>query len=266
MSNTEIIGEVDNISSHIDNNPTQLDLSSNIKLMNDINPDNIHTILRSDLNEKYDTDSNRIFNRHRGTLNIRIGPMFSGKTTWLNGELTQLADKRFSVLKIIHSDDIRPKIESCDNSGSTHNSSYRSLSNKITTIRASKLKDIDITKYHVIGVDESQFFPDLKEVIEDWVEYKGKHIRIAGLDGDSFKQKFGQTLDLIPICDEVIKLNASCKICLIDLEKSGFRGNILSIVGPFTKRLGHSKEQKKVGGAEEYIPVCRFHHSYVEFD
>ena len=51
------------------------------------------------------------FNKHRGTLNIRVGPMFSGKTTWLNGELTQLADKNFSVLKIIHSSDISNPIK-----------------------------------------------------------------------------------------------------------------------------------------------------------
>jgi thymidine kinase len=199
--------------------------------------------------------------KHRGTLCIRIGPMFSGKTTWLNGELTQLADKRFSVLKITHADDIRNDVEVCDNSGSTHNSSYKSLSSKITCTRVSNLKDVDVSKFHAIGIDESQFFPDLLEVVEDWVENKGKHIRVAGLDGDAFKLKFGQTLDLIPICDEVMKLTASCEYCLAELEQAGFHGNILSIAGPFTKRLGTSTEQKVVGGSDKYIPVCRFHHS-----
>lgn len=206
-----------------------------------------------------------ISNKHRGTLSLRIGPMFSGKTTWLNAELTQLADKRFSVLKIIHSDDVRYDVAKCDNNGSTHNSSYRSLSPKIKCIRASKLKDIDIEidKFHVIGVDEAQFFPDLLEVVEDWVENNGKHVRVAGLCGDAFKRKFGQILDLIPICDDVVKINASCKICLDELEQTGFRGNILSIVGPFTKRLDSSIVQKDIGGSDKYIPVCRFHHANI---
>lgn len=196
---------------------------------------------------------------HRGTLYIRIGPMFSGKTTWLNGELTQLADKGFSVLKIIHDDDIREDVESCDKSGSTHNSSYNSLSKKISIIRARELSYINVNDFHVIGIDESQFFPDLLEVVTKWVETLGKHVKVVGLDGDAFKQKFGQTLDLIPLCDEVIKINASCKVCLDELIKANFHGNILSINGPFTRRINPSTQQKLVGGSDQYIPVCRYH-------
>lgn len=203
----------------------------------------------------------RCFNEHRGTLYLRIGPMFSGKTTWLDGELTELVDTGFQVLKITHSDDIRTDVASCDDSGSTHNSSHRSLSDKIVCMRASQLSNIDVSQYHVIGIDESQFFPDLLEIVQDWVENLGKHVRVSGLDGDAFKRKFGQTLDLIPFSDEVVKLNARCDICLEELRKINFRGNILAIVGPFTKRLGTSTAQKEVGGSDKYIPVCRFHHS-----
>ncbi|CAH6421713.1 Thymidine kinase [uncultured virus] len=203
----------------------------------------------------------KCFDAHRGTLYMRIGPMFSGKTTWLNGELTQLADQGFSVLKITHSDDLRDDVATCDNGGSTHNSSYKSLSDKIIQVRSSSLKNINVSKFHAVGVDESQFFHDLLEVVSDWVEIQGKHVRVAGLDGDAFKRKFGQTLDLIPISDEVIKMKAGCQLCIDELERAKFRGNILSIVGPFTKRLGSSTAQKDVGGSDKYIPVCRYHHS-----
>jgi thymidine kinase len=201
------------------------------------------------------------FNKHRGTLNIRVGPMFSGKTTWLNGELTQLADKNFSVLKIIHSSDTRNDVSSNDYSGSTHNSSYKFLTPKITIIRSNNLSNIDVSTFNVIGVDESQFFDDLYEKVNYWVENLGKHVRVSGLDGDSFKQPFGQTLKLIPICDEILKLNATCHYCLNDLKALDFKGNILSIVAPFTKRLDCSSEQTSVGGSDKYISVCRFHHS-----
>lgn len=198
---------------------------------------------------------------HKGTLHLRFGPMYSGKTTWLNGELTQLADKGFSVLKIIHSDDNRADVESCDDAGSTHNSSYRFLSKKIMCVRAAQLSTVDVSEVHVIGIDEGQFFPDLVKKAEQWVEEEGKHVRVAGLDGDFRRNKFGQVLDLIPIADEAVKLSASCKICLAELERTGFHGNLMTIVGPFTKRLGTSTEQKIVGGANLYLPVCRYHHA-----
>lgn len=214
---------------------------------------------------------------HRGTLCMRIGPMFSGKTTWLNYELTQLADKGFTVLKIIHADDNRDDVACNDHCGSTHNSSYTSLTKKIHCVRADKLSEVDVSEYNVVGIDESQFFGDLVTYVELWVEIYGKHLRVVGLDGDADKKKFGSTLDIIPMCDEVIKKNASCYICLQHLKASGFCGNIHAIVGSFTKRLRSSVElsiddlskrvvpiedmQKDVGGSDKYIPVCRYHHS-----
>lgn len=197
-------------------------------------------------------------NLYRGTLYMRIGPMFSGKTTWLNSELTKLSETGFRSLKIIHSDDIREDVESCDDSGSTHNPSYNVLSRKIHRLRCSELSTIDVNDYDVVGIDESQFFPDLLDVVINWVEKQGKHVKISGLDGDSFRGKFGQTLDLIPYCDEVVKLNATCKICSDEL-KGKFHGNILAINGSFTKRTCDSIEQKVIGGSSQYIPVCRYH-------
>jgi thymidine kinase len=190
---------------------------------------------------------------HRGTLYVRAGPMFSGKTTWLNGELTQLADTGFKVLKIQHGDDVRE----C---GPTHNTSFVKLSDKIDIITATELRGINVSDYNVVGIDEGQFFPDLKEIVEHWVETLGKHVRVSGLDGDSLKQRFGQMLDLVPMSDEFVKLSASCRPCLAELEKTNFHGNILAIKAPFTKRLTASTEQKEIGGADKYIPVCRYHH------
>lgn len=199
--------------------------------------------------------------QHRGTLSIRFGPMFSGKTTWLNGVLTEMADIGLAVLKITHTDDVRYDTAACDESGSTHNTSYTGLSNKIATFRCTRLSDVDVSKYHVIGVDEAQFYDDLLDVIEHWVEHLGKHVRVVGLDGDSSKSKFGQILDLIPLSDDAKKLNSFCKMCVLDMEKVGFKGNIFGISGPFTKRISSTTKQKHVS-SKDYLPVCRYHHSY----
>ena len=186
---------------------------------------------------------------------------FPGKSTWLNSELTQLADKGFRVLKITHLADIRTDVANCDDSGSTHNSSYTSLTAKVSRLRTDQLAKVTINDFHVIGIDESQFYPDLLETVTHWVEVLGKHVRVTGLDGDAKKRKFGQTLDLIPICDEVIKLQASCHYCLEELRAADFHGNLLAISGPFTKRLGGLVSNIDIGGSDKYVPVCRYHHS-----
>lgn len=223
--------------------------------------DNVGIISHNNVSSTELNSSTSTLGVHRGTLNMRIGPMYSQKTTWLNGELTALADQGFSVIKIVHIDDKRDDVASNDDSGTTHNSSYTSLTQKIHCVRAEKLKDIDITDYNVVGIDEAQFYSDLVEVVEDWVENKGIHVRVSGLDGDKDKKKFGQTLDLIPMCDEVIKKTARCRLCLDELQTLNFHGNILGIAAPFTRKICGSNAQKDVGGKGKYLPVCRFHHT-----
>ena len=202
------------------------------------------------------------FGSHRGTLNLRIGPMVSSKTSWLNMELTQYADTGFKCLKIIHSDDVRNDVSVNDASGSTHNSSFKHLTDKIDIMRVSNLDDIVNDDYHVIGIDESQFFPELYDKVYDWVENKGIHVMVVGLCGDFKKNKFGKILDLIPICDTVEKFNAKCQVCLQELSNQNYKGNITGLNAPFTKKIDSNNDnQKDVGGRDKYYPTCRIHHS-----
>ena len=71
-----------------------------------------------------------------------------------------------------------------------------------------------------------------------------KKVYIAGLDGDFQRKKFGQMLDLIPLCDTVTKLTSLCNICK--------NGNL----GIFSKRITNETEQTVIG-SDNYIPVCR---------
>lgn len=195
----------------------------------------------------------------KGTLHMRIGPMFAKKTTWLNTELTQFTDVGFKCLKIVHQlDDKRSKKNDCY--GTTHNSSFKQLTSKIDVIKTNCLNNINIDNYHVIGIDEAQFFPQLYDVVYEWVEHKGIHVRVAGLCGDYKKQKFGQIFDLISLADEVIKLNAICYYCLEELKNNDFKGD-LNYNAPFTKRIINNDEQIIIGDKNIYMPVCRKHHS-----
>jgi len=64
-----------------------------------------------------------------------------------------------------------------------------------------------ILKSESIFINEAQFFPDLYEFV---VKYLHKNIYLYGLDGDFQQKKMGQILDLIPYCDNVVKLKSKC--------------------------------------------------------
>lgn len=95
----------------------------------------------------------------------------------------------------------------------------------------------------VIIINEGQFFEDLLPTVEHMLQHN-KKIYVGGLDGDFERKKFGQILDLIPLCDKVTKMTSLCGIC-----KNG-------TAGIFSKRISLEREQTVVG-SDNYIPVCR---------
>jgi len=189
-----------------------------------------------------------------GYLELIIGPMFSGKTSRLVEIYNQCNFCNIKVAAINHSIDNRYDDELL----STHDKV------KIPCIKTEKLFDVwtdcisledNIEKIERVGdklklatsevilINEGQFFPDLFDFVKKLLQY-GKQVYICGLDGDFERKKFGQILDLIPLCDKVEKLTSLCSIC-----KNGKKGI-------FSMRLTSEKEQTIVG-SENYIPVCR---------
>jgi thymidine kinase len=92
-------------------------------------------------------------------------------------------------------------------------------------------------------INEGQFFEDLYVYVELLLK-NGNKVYVCGLDGDFQRRKFGQILDLIPLCDKVTKLTSLCSIC-----KNGKHGI-------FSMRLTVETCQTLVG-SDNYIPVCR---------
>ena len=174
-------------------------------------------------------------------LEIILGSMFSGKTSRLVEIYKQCKFCNIPVLVVNHSCDNRYDDELL----STHDKV------KIPCIKTNYLfefwnkyySDNDVKNTEVILINEGQFFSDLYEVVDDMLQ-KGKKVYVCGLDGDFKRHKFGQMLDLIPLCDKVTKLTSLCSIC-----KNG-------TPGIFSKRITTEKEQTIVG-SDNYIPVCR---------
>jgi thymidine kinase len=189
-----------------------------------------------------------------GYLEIILGSMYSGKSTRLVEIYKQCNFCNISVVVINHCIDDRYD----DKLLSTHDKI------KIPCIKTERLFDVwtdhidmednidivprikdkfKVATSDVILINEGQFFPDLEEFVKLLLR-KNKQVYICGLDGDFERKKFGQILDLIPLCDTVHKLTSLCSLC-----KNGTKGI-------FSMRLTSEKEQTVVG-SDNYIPVCR---------
>ena len=192
-----------------------------------------------------------------GYLEIILGPMYASKTTRLVEIYNQCKFCDIPVAAINHDIDNRydqhPSIVTHDqikipciktNSlKNVWNPDIKGLSDKIFNNAESSDNCLIIKYSKVILINEGQFFDDLFEVVNDMIS-DGKQVYVCGLDGDFERKKFGQILDLIPLCDKVTKLTSLCSKC-----KNG-------TPGIFSMRLTNEKEQTIVG-SENYIPVCR---------
>ncbi len=141
------------------------------------------------------------------TLELIIGPMFSGKSTLLISRIRQHKIIGSNYVVVSHKSDTR------------YDTGFVVSHNleKQRSIPLTKLQHLfDLNEYHnasVILVEEGQFFGDLYDFCCKAVEEDGKHVVVSGLDGDFKRKPFGQILDLIPLCDKVTRLSALCAIC-----------------------------------------------------
>jgi thymidine kinase len=193
----------------------------------------------------------------QGYLEIIIGPMFSGKTSRLVEIYNQCnfcdipvaainhdVDNRYDQNQsIVTHDQIKIQCIKTNSLKNIWNPNIKGLSDKTCNISQDNGNCLIIKYSKVILINEGQFFDDLFEVVNDMINH-GKQVYVCGLDGDFERKKFGQMLDLIPLCDKVEKLTSLCSKC-----KNGTKGI-------FSMRLTNEREQTIVG-SENYIPVCR---------
>ena len=174
-----------------------------------------------------------------GKLELVIGPMYSGKTTYLirmknrytiGGKhcifIKYQHDNRYSDTNVVSHDNIEEKaVKSINNS----------LMDTIETIS-------DIDNYDVILIDEIQFFNDGAESC-DVLANRGFTVIAAGLQGDYKKEPFDSISKLIPKADKIKHLTAVDKYNGLD--------------APFTVRIGNSKKQVIIGGKKMYMSLSR---------
>jgi thymidine kinase len=168
------------------------------------------------------------------SLEIILGSMFSGKSTELIKRVGRLRQANQRCLLVNHVLDSRVS------------GNYVRSHDDITleAVKTDDLTTLELNFFDVILIDEGQFFTNLKTEVEKMLE-QNLTVIVAGLNSDFNMNKFGEMIDLVPLSDNIIYLQANCYNC--DDKAS------------FTKRL--SSEEQVVSVNSSYVPSCRKCHS-----
>jgi thymidine kinase len=193
-----------------------------------------------------------------GQLDIILGTMFSGKTTFILSKIAKMAELNYSILYVNIEFDNRS-----EQMFSTHNPFFdthvdfvkkESIKKNVQMIKSKTLVNLDIANKDVVIIDESHFFDDLVDFVNKCLDLN-KYVIVAGLIADFKGNKFGKTLDLIPICSNIERLHAYCSECAKDKKCS---------IAVYSKKIVKCRKSIDIGGSEKYIPVCRFHYNQIE--
>lgn len=193
-----------------------------------------------------------------GQLDLVLGTMFSGKTTYLLSQIAKMAELNYSILYINIEFDTRS-----ETIFSTHNPFFdtqkdfikkESIGKNVHMIKTKNLSNLDIKDKDVVIIDESHFFDDLVDFVNKCLD-NNKYVIVAGLIADFKGNKFGKTLDLVPICSNILRLHAYCAECAKEKK---------CCIAIYSKRIVKCKKSIDIGGAEKYIPVCRYHYNSIE--
>jgi thymidine kinase len=184
------------------------------------------------------------YTTEEGYLELILGPMFSGKTTRILEIYNHYSYIQKRIMVINYAEDKRYH----ETMLSTHD---HKMIPCVLTVDIKKMWNDPLNKHYseirssdVILINEGQFFNDLLETVLDMVENANKTIYICGLDGDFLRNKFGELLDLIPYCNNVVKLKSLCSKC---------RNGKPAL---FSHRVTEETHQISIG-SDNYIPLCR---------
>eukprot|EP01130_Rhizamoeba_saxonica_P002664 TRINITY_DN12425_c0_g1_i1.p1 TRINITY_DN12425_c0_g1~~TRINITY_DN12425_c0_g1_i1.p1 ORF type:complete len:247 (-),score=49.00 TRINITY_DN12425_c0_g1_i1:55-741(-) len=172
---------------------------------------------------------------YNGQIQLIFGPMFSGKSTELIRRIRRytISKRKCVVIKYNMDNRYTNTKRVC-----THDQQMYGA------IACGILKDVEsiCNEFDVIGIDEGQFYPDVVEFCEKMANL-GKIVVVAALDGTFQRKPFNDILHLIPLAEDIVKLNAVCVRCHQN--------------APFSQRIGLETAVEVIGGADKYISVCR---------
>jgi len=176
------------------------------------------------------------------SLDIVLGPMWAGKSSFIIGKIRRYRAIGWEVLVVANP---------LDDRYGTHVVSSHDKEQVSALAVSDLVKLYEDPRYltaRLLVIEEAQFYTGLYNFVKVAVEQHGKHVVCVGLDGDAQRKPFGEILSLIPLCDTLEKIKSLCAEC-------GDGTDAL-----FTHRLTPSQEQIQVGAETTYAPLCRKHY------
>lgn len=178
------------------------------------------------------------------SLEIVLGPMFSGKSSYALSYIRRLKAVGRSVLAV------KPRI---DNRYSLNDELVTHNQDRVPCVVWDSDTPLSPNRFMLqtdcIVIEEAQFFKGLPTFCEYMLKM-GKHLVLVGLDGDAHQQPFREILDCIPYANRVTKLSALCRQC---------DGGSEAYYTRYKQEPDQSASQVDVGGAEKYEAVCLRH-------
>ena len=175
------------------------------------------------------------------SLEIVLGPMFSGKSTYALSYIRKQKAIGRSVVAV------KPSI---DNRYSENQEIVTHNNDKVPCIVWDCTIPLTPNRFMLqadcVVVEEAQFFTGL----DNFCEYMlgiDIDVVLVGLDGDTRRKPFKELLHCIPWANKVTKLNAMCSICRDGTEAPYTR---------YSRNAQHSDSQVDIGGSEKYQATC----------
>ena len=172
-----------------------------------------------------------------GKLVLILGPMYSGKTSYLlkSYERSLIANKKTLLIK--HSFDNRYS----HNKVCTHNNNAKTA-NLICNNLMENIEDALL--YQNVFIDEGQFYEDNIDKFCNILTDAGINVYISALNGDYQRKIFENVALLIPLANKIKKFSAICMEC------NNNRGS-------YTHRISCETDKVLIGGIDKYVTVCR---------
>jgi thymidine kinase len=183
-------------------------------------------------------------------LELILGCMYSGKSSELIRRIRMQRVLNNNILIIKHALDKRYENEDAHIISHDFTKEYAIETSTLTDILTiQEYKDAEI-----IFIDEGQFFSDIISFVLRAVETDQKSVVISALDGNYKREPYIHIMQLIPLADDVVRLNALCAVC-----KDGTKAQFSKYIKNNTIDI-ESKNGLLVGGHDIYMSVCRHHY------
>lgn len=186
-----------------------------------------------------------------GGVEFFLGPMFSGKTTAVQRALERAQFGNLNCVFVKHASDVRygaGEVVCTHAQMETLTASQTDTKGGVRVVIASRLLEVVLEPSEIIvGVDEGQFFPDLRAFISKCMR-AGVSVYVAALDGDFRRVAFPAISEASPLATRVSKLSAVCTSCAA--------AGRFAVDAHYTTRTIADEDVVVVGGSEMYMATC----------